>query len=486
MGALREQQQQEKKTMETLSRLQSVQATLELMQEHSLLADGGGSSDLFVADFLLFLKQNCNDAKDILQRCVTLLSFLPEISFHFLQDLLGGEVPPPEDEINYYRVEIPQIEGDEIENFSSPAAAGKPRAGKDRADKAPMAADGRPAGGLLKAAPAVGLKAMEKARSTLEDFCRSYFMFHDMDARDPAHVFKFLPILQFVESYIYDLDESNEDELHRSVQFVARGALERSFSLRSVDEPRETAHLFTGESSSGSAAYFQSCSDEELEAHDGELDGLRSGVDPLGELRDVLSSRGLMTDRIEAELRDGVEYWKLERKLCGLVTMGRKVNMQDVFKTIELKSFDFRILNNLLYSLTHRMVDETHMEFLRVAEFLVEIADDLFDYEDDVRKNSFNVLRMLVYACGPTEAPAVLANFISTKEREYQRLLDKLEPGLAERFQERCKEAAKEGGFKETSKSGSWGAWTIPPLIVDEVAFRAHSSCESAPYIREV
>ncbi|KAG6547361.1 hypothetical protein Mapa_011298 [Marchantia paleacea] len=447
--------------MEALSRLQSVQATLQLMQEYSLRTDGG-SSDLFVADFLLFLTQNCTDAKELLKRSVTLINFLPEVSYHFLQALVGGEATPAEPVKNKYRVEIPSSVGDEhtweIGNSSSPTATGRPKAGENRAEAASMAVEDCPLPTAsiahdeftehrwpLKAAPSIGLKAMEKARSTLEDFCRSYFMFHDMDARNPVHVFKYLPILQFVESYIYDLDEINEDKLHQSVQVVGTGALGRSYSQRSIDEPQETAYCITEDNSAG-AAYVQICSDEEKEASDGGLNGLRLEVDPLGDLRDVLYSKGLMTERIEAELRDGVEYWKLERKLCGSVTMGTKVTMEDVFKTIELKSFDFRILNHLLYSLTHRMVNETHMEFLRVAEFLVEIADDLFDYEDDVRKNSFNVLRMLVYVCGPTEAPAVLANFISTKETKYQQLLDKLEPSLAKRFQERCKEAAKEGG----------------------------------------
>lgn len=63
--------------------------------------------------------------------------------------------------------------------------------------------------------PMIGLNAMLRARSTLEDFCRSYFMFHELNVNDPADVFRHLPILTFVESYIYQLDEENEEEVHQ-------------------------------------------------------------------------------------------------------------------------------------------------------------------------------------------------------------------------------------------------------------------------------
>lgn len=42
---------------------------------------------------------------------------------------------------------------------------------------------------------------------------RSYFMFHSLDPQQPAHVFRHLPLLQFVEASIYLLDERNERAL---------------------------------------------------------------------------------------------------------------------------------------------------------------------------------------------------------------------------------------------------------------------------------
>eukprot|EP00240_Pyramimonas_obovata_P010964 CAMPEP_0118929578 /NCGR_PEP_ID=MMETSP1169-20130426/6535_1 /TAXON_ID=36882 /ORGANISM="Pyramimonas obovata, Strain CCMP722" /LENGTH=120 /DNA_ID=CAMNT_0006871793 /DNA_START=553 /DNA_END=912 /DNA_ORIENTATION=+ len=57
------------------------------------------------------------------------------------------------------------------------------------------------------------LHAMQRANSSLEDFVRSYFMFHNLDPHCPKACFKHLPILSFVESYIYLLDERNEAQL---------------------------------------------------------------------------------------------------------------------------------------------------------------------------------------------------------------------------------------------------------------------------------
>jgi hypothetical protein len=50
-------------------------------------------------------------------------------------------------------------------------------------------------------------------------------------------------------------------------------------------------------------------------------------------------------------------------------------------RAIHLKSFDYRVLNLLLYKLRGEEVNELHMDFLSISEFLVEVADDLFDYE---------------------------------------------------------------------------------------------------------
>jgi hypothetical protein len=55
-------------------------------------------------------------------------------------------------------------------------------------------------------------------------------------------------------------------------------------------------------------------------------------------------------------------------------------------------------------------VDEVHFKFLSISELLVEISDDLFDYEEDVVNNSFNILRMFLYIYGSQEGPIMLVS----------------------------------------------------------------------------
>ncbi|KAL8143490.1 hypothetical protein V2J09_016522 [Rumex salicifolius] len=56
------------------------------------------------------------------------------------------------------------------------------------------------------------MHAMQRANSTLEDFCRSYFMFHGMDPNNAKAIFRYLPVLSFTESYIYQFND-NENQI---------------------------------------------------------------------------------------------------------------------------------------------------------------------------------------------------------------------------------------------------------------------------------
>ncbi|KAL6993166.1 hypothetical protein U1Q18_011283 [Sarracenia purpurea var. burkii] len=184
----------------------------------------------------------------------------------------------------------------------------------------------------------------------------------------------------------------------------------------------------------------------------------------------LLEHHGLLTERIKEELRCGEEYWNLERKLCFAVTNNKKILVDDVMRAIHLKSFDYRVLNLLLYQLRGEKVNELHMEFLSVSEFLVELSDDLYDYEDDVLENNFNVLRMFVGIYGASGAPTMLAKCISEAEEKYDNLLKALDPELSSSYQKRCEEATKEGG---KTLGASLGTWTIPPVIEDEDFYRS-------------
>ncbi|GAQ80812.1 hypothetical protein KFL_000630150 [Klebsormidium nitens] len=174
---------------------------------------------------------------------------------------------------------------------------------------------------------------------------------------------------------------------------------------------------------------------------------------------------------MEGELRDGLEFWGLERKLCLAVGCGETLERREVERAVALKSFDYRVLNLLLYEMEGQAVNEQHFEFLKASELLVEISDDLFDYEDDVLSNTFNVYRMFLAMYGPTQGQLELAHWISDIERRYEQLLSGLEASLSKNYRERCKNAAKEGGSTADSNS-PMGSWTLPPPISNEGAYR--------------
>eukprot|EP00899_Mesostigma_viride_P003457 jgi/Mesvir1/13111/Mv06090-RA.1 len=181
------------------------------------------------------------------------------------------------------------------------------------------------------------------------------------------------------------------------------------------------------------------------------------------------------------------------------------IDPADVERAISLKSFDYRVLNLLLHELVSRDREEEeavareeeeeiaspaaclggrddaggegtatgtvplkwprkqplsprqeqpplplnpdYLAFLRASETLVEIADDLFDYEDDVQRGSFNVLRMLTHAAclGPEGGCRRLAGMISAAEAAYASSGERLPPGLRARFEARNEEAVARG-----------------------------------------
>ncbi|VAH48334.1 unnamed protein product [Triticum turgidum subsp. durum] len=258
-----------------------------------------------------------------------------------------------------------------------------------------------------------------------EDECRSYFIFHGLDVNRPHSVFKFLPLLSFTESYIYQLDASNEDSL-----------------------------LLVPDNNSSSTVL-------ERKIQGSSQMSLSDMLDPLD---NFLQCQGLRN-----ELKSGIQYWSLERKLCQALSRNDKISIEDVMEAIHLKSFDYRVLNLMMYRLTGQQVNDLHMEFLSVSEFLVEICDDLYDYEDDVVNNTFNILRMFAVIYGPLDAPKMLAKCIGEAEEKYESFSKKLDPSISRSYWRRCEEATKEGG---KISGHAYGTWNIPPLIRDEGSFR--------------
>ncbi|CAL5326859.1 unnamed protein product [Camellia sinensis] len=428
--------------MEGLRKLEQVQRTILSMQSRESISSSNNNHnhnhadcDRFLANFILLLEmenvQPYGDL-DMEKKCKLIYENLPKISTVFLEEAL------------------PCLS----EKVQTSEGNCEHKAGNNslQTDYDEMAM--------------VGLAAMQDANSTLEDFL-SYFMFHDMDVNRPQSIFRYLPILSFTESYIYQrgrrilllelsnrtsasmvLDRLNEKMLKIPTEEVT--VLERGFHLEANQSwVVKFIELFK--------------------------------TNPFGPLVLLLEHHGLLTERIREEFRHGEEYWALERKLCCALTSNKKILVDDVMRAIHLKSFDYRVLNLLLYQLRGEKVNDLHMEFLSVSEFLVELSDDMFDYEDDVLENNFNVLRMFVRIYGASVAPTMLvgmimyleAKCISEAEEKYDRLLRDLDPKLSTNYQRRCEEATREGG----KLSGPYlGTWSIPPVIVDEDFYRSEFS----------
>lgn len=109
--------------------------------------------------------------------------------------------------------------------------------------------------------------------------------------------------------------------------------------------------------------------------------------------------------------------------------------------------------------------DEQLLAFLRLDELLVDVGDDLTDYEDDVVGNSFNIYRCYVALHGPEEASLRLAAYIGDLETRHAVALAALPPDVARRFW------ARHGEASAAPRSGAWVLPT-PIALTREAAFR--------------
>ncbi|KAL8472149.1 hypothetical protein ACS0TY_029387 [Phlomoides rotata] len=382
--------------MEGLQRLEQVQRSIHLL--HSVgVSDANPAAERFLADFTFFLMECCGEI-DVSLKCQLITKHISKISGLFCSN-----------ELQFQEQGSNQI-GNALQPNPEPEAA------------------------------MIGIDAMIRSNSTLEDFCRSYFMFHKMETNQPQLVFRYLPMLSFTESYIYQLDGLNENLLQLSSGGVPTSSI--NFEEDELNLCANSVRI----------------------------------KDPFRPLLSILESRGLLTERIIEELRYGEKYWALERKLCRALVRNKEISIEDVTRAINLKSFDYRVLNLLLYQLRGEKVNDLHMEFLSISELLVEVSDDLFDYENDVVENSFNVLRMFVKYYGASAAPIMMAKFISEAEVKYDQLFKALDPQLSMKYQKRCEDATKEGG---KTCGPSLGTWHIPPVIEDEDGYRSSLSSKT-------
>ncbi|KAG7554795.1 hypothetical protein ISN44_As11g009970 [Arabidopsis suecica] len=313
--------------MEELKRLEKFQSVVSSITCHGLLSSSSSStsdsasSSRFISNLVLFLVQPCGEL-DLESKLGLVSEFLPKISGPFLEKISSS-------------LELDDEATTPVNTISESEKSYVKRSVMDNVD--PFMSQKH-----QEVVAMVGLDAMKRANSTLEDFSRSYFMFHRLDINEPQSIFRYLPVLSFTESYIYQMDALNE-------KIVSESACGSQVIYSSHGWNAESRVLFETE--------------------------------PLKPLGDLLEREGLLTQRIQQEFKSGEEYWALERKLCHALSNKNKICLEDVMRAIHLKSFDYRVLNLLLYKLRREEVNELHMDFLSVSEFLVEVADDLFDYE---------------------------------------------------------------------------------------------------------
>jgi hypothetical protein len=85
----------------------------------------------------------------------------------------------------------------------------------------------------------------------------------------------------------------------------------------------------------------------------------------------------------------------------------------------------------LLLELLQQPCDEGLLAFMRVDEMLIDIGDDLTDYEDDVMANSFNIYRGAVIVLGHARE---LARNDPFKNGSFRVLIGPVLKGSTERF----------------------------------------------------
>ncbi|KAH7431670.1 hypothetical protein KP509_08G060100 [Ceratopteris richardii] len=278
--------------MEELQELAALQSKISLLSRYALSSQHS-SDDLLLAKFVLLLVEYCRNASDMSKKCTYLAIQLQKVSQSqaFLEDLFND-----------------QMSSTRVCGFNK------------------LVSEHPTSSNCMEEPALISLRDLERANSTLEDFCRSYFMFHEMDVQIVSNIFKHLPTLAFVEAFIYKIDEQREGLLLASEEILSR-----------------------------------------MVAED----------DSFQPLHETLLKRNLWTSRIEEELKTGLNYWKLEQTLCKSLLLGNEISISDVMKAVRLKSFDYRVLNLLLYKILDQPVNELHMEFLEASELLVEISDDL-------------------------------------------------------------------------------------------------------------
>lgn len=130
-------------------------------------------------------------------------------------------------------------------------------------------------------------------------------------------------------------------------------------------------------------------------------------------------------------------------------------------------------MHYLLHALLKKTPDPALLLFLRLDEELLDIGDDLVDYEEDILANSFNIYRCYVHLYG-LGAQMKLIEYISGVEQRHAAALE----GLPEKVQEVYRKRQKEAAEGERDAAGAL-KWVFPHPILDEGKYREEHSNDS-------
>lgn len=167
--------------------------------------------------------------------------------------------------------------------------------------------------------------------------------------------------------------------------------------------------------------------DEEYELNVGK-EGFKSRHEQI--LFEILERKGLLDDKIRQEFANGIIYYGLEHKMCS----GRPFVYEEIVKANMFKCYDFNILHRLLFKLLGKPYDENMLSGIWIDEMLVDVEDDIRQYQDDMRRNVYNTYRMLVKLYGK-EGKKKLEEYVANLMKQIGDKVAQAPPEMAAKLQ---------------------------------------------------
>jgi len=119
---------------------------------------------------------------------------------------------------------------------------------------------------------------------------------------------------------------------------------------------------------------------------------------------------------------DARRYYRFEHEVT---RRGGGYSLDDLERTTRIRSFDFRLLHRALAHLAGVPCREELFDWFQAFEMMVELDDDLCSVEEDLRRETFNVV-CLAERCSPGQGLAFVDRFRRRVEDELGRRAESL------------------------------------------------------------